>query len=371
MQVNSGPYLLVLFVLFFLFSIEAYFNNRRIKNRLRVFVFIFLSFFLGFRGYVGSDWFNYLISFEFTEWGEWLPTDYEPGFSLIVKGCKYIGLDYFYTVTLITLLQLILLDRFINKYFSSVVLPYIFVLSLFPIVLIDLQRNFISILIVMNSLHLLEQKKLKMYFLMVLLACFFHLSAVVFFAIPFLRQLKIKKSVLWGVFFVGLVVYISQVNFYQEFLSMLGKLLGGRLEHLMNQATGEEEISYGISFGIIEKIILCCVVIKIYDKVDKKYLLLINMCLLYLFVYFYFSTSQSFINRFANLFMFGYIWFYVFLMNYLKKQRGIGLIVILIFIFLSLRTFIGYNEEIYKYKNILFEKENYNERKGIREQHYM
>lgn len=372
MQDNSLPYFGLFFILLFLFIIERYSNKNKLKTRqrLRLCSFFIFALFFSFRGYIGSDWFNYKMSYDITSWDKWLLSDYEFGFSALVKTLKLIGLDYFYTVAVITVLQLYLFDKFINRHFTSIVLPYVFLFALFPIVIIDLQRNFLSILIVMNGIHFLQNGNRKRFYIYVLMGCLFHLSAIVFFILPFFNKYKFGKIILPTLFFLGFIVYIFQINFYKEVLFSVGQLLGGRLEHLITQASGEQEKAYGISFGIIEKVFLSVLVIKNYHRLSGKHLLFLNLCVIYLLIYFYFSTSQSFINRFASLFMFGYIWYYVYLFDFYKKQKGFGMIAFFIISFLGLRIYAGYSQDIYRYKNTLFEKEVYLERRNIRQSHY-
>jgi len=371
MSYNSLPYILLFIFLTLLFLIELRNkNNYTIRNRIRLVVFSVFFVFFGFRGYVGSDWFNYKISYELTSWDDWLTIDYEPGFAALVKTLKLIGLDYFYVVTVITAIQLILFDRLVNRYFDSNVLPYIILISLFPIVVIDLQRNFISILIVMNALSYLEKGRKLNFYLAIILAISFHLSAIVFIILPWLKRVRFKKLTLILLFNIGFIVYFAQFNFYQGILSWISASIGGPFEELIIQAIRDEEEAYGLSIGIIEKIFIAYLLIGNYNKLSNVNPLLLNLCVIYLCVYFYFSTSQSFINRFANLFMFGYIWYYTIVFKYYSKQIGFSLIAIFMFLFLVIRTYLAYQPSLYYYKNILFEEEIYLERKYLREQHY-
>src|SRR5690606_435134 len=126
--------------------------------------------------------------------------------------------------------------------------------------------------------------------------------------------------VLIGLFIGGIVVYLLQINFYKDLLNSLGSLVGGRLQYLINQAAGGDETSYGISFGIIEKVLMYFAMILFYSKLKNYNPLIINACFIFILIYLGFSTSQSFINRFSSLFLWGYILTYSYLLEITSRK---------------------------------------------------
>jgi len=365
----SLSYVLILVIYIFLFVLQIVIPNSESRKRIRLICAVVFILFFGFRGFIGSDWYNYQISYELTSWNEWLITDYELGFSILMKTLKLLNFEYFNVVFVITLFQVFLFDRVVNLTCKNVVLPYILVIALFPIVIIDLQRNFISILLAMNGFLFFRDGKMKMYYFFILLALSFHTSAIVYFFIPVINRIRFSNAFLVIIFLIGLFVYFFQINFYYTFLSFIESTAGGRISYLISQVTGNQEEAYGVSIGIIEKIILFILIIVGYNKVEKENLFFVNCAIIYILVYLYFSTSQSFINRFANLFMFGYIWYYSYLC--LKVKNPIyQMYFFTIILFCVMRTFLAYNVSIYDYKNVLFDNENYYERLNQRSRHY-
>jgi len=365
----SLPYLLIISFYLVLMVFNRFYQGVKTRNKIRFFcAFVFIIFF-GCRGYIGSDWYNYNISYELTSWNEWLITDYEVAFSTLVKSLKFLGFNYFSIVLVITTFQVYLFDRFINKTCKNIILPYILLIALFPVVIIDLQRNFTSILIVMNAFLFLQRGNKRKYYLLILLAMLFHLSAVFFFFISYLNRVKFNTLVLNLLFVLGIIIYVLQIDFYTPILSVIENSVGGSIGGLINQVTREEEVGYGISVGIVEKLFLFIIIISKYKKVKQQNLLYVNFAVIYILIYLYFNTSQSFINRFANLFMFGYIWYYCFIFSNIKNKLY-NFYYVLIIMFCLLRTSLSYNYEIYSYKNIIFEDEDYMHRIQIRVNHY-
>ena len=354
----NTPYLFLLAFYMLLFFIELFnLSNLKVKRIVRYISGITFFVFFGFRGYIGSDWFNYEISYSLTSWEYWLLSDYEPGFSALAKSFKYIGLNYFIFVAFITGLQVWLFDKFIVRYSMTIPLCYILLIALFPIAILDLQRNFLSILIVVNGFHYLESNNLKKFYIYVIIGIMFHLSAVIFFIIPIIRKSVFKKWILILFLLIGIVVYFSQLNFYNTTLLFIGSIFGGGVEDLILQATGDNETAYGLSIGILEKFLFFLLLIVLYPKIKTYPPLVVNACFIYLLVNIYFSTSQTFINRFAILFFWGYMLVYCYVVKFLLSKR-IYSFMMMILLFSFMRTYFSYNNILYDYKNVLFQEDD-------------
>lgn len=368
---NNYPYLLFLLFLIFLLVIEWRYKGNKIRIWMRIITSCSFVLFFGFRGYVGTDWYNYETSYQLTSWKVWLLTDYEIGFSALVKTLKALSFPYFYAIAVITGIQTLLFDNLVSKTSRSIVFPYILLIALFPIVVIDLQRNFLAILIAMHGVLYLQNGKTAKFYLLVLLATLFHFTSVVFFILPFLNRKRFSTVLLSSLLVLGCVIYAFQINFYQPVLTAIGELIGGRTEHLINQVVRVDEYAYGFSIGIVEKAVLFLVILLTYSQVEDKQLIFVNCCIVYILVYFYFSTSQSFINRFANLFMFGYLWYYAYAFITYRSSKLYSLFIVFILSFCMLRTYASYSPEIYRYVNILITDEDYSRRVDVRDRHYI
>lgn len=352
----SFPYLIISLLFLLLFFIEYKIPNSR-KKVSYASALIFM-FFFGFRGLIGSDWYNYQIEYEYISWNNLYISNLEEGFNLMIKVSKDLSLNYNQFITVITLIQTILLKIIFERYAKYISFSYFILIALFPIVVIDLLRNFTAILIVVTGLYYLEKDNIKKFLIFIFFGTLFHLTSIVFILLIFIRKKNFSKIFLLIFFIAGIVVYLLQINFYKPILEYLMTLLGGRFEVLIGQSTGKEEIAYGISLGILEKIALFIFVYLNSKKLQKLSPLFINMFFVYILIYLYFSTSQTFINRFSNLFMFGYILVSTHIIFETFQFYKLKVILSLFICFLLLRTYLGYNNILYEYSNNLLSKDN-------------
>ncbi len=366
----SLPYLLLVSSFFILTVLEYKTKEEVVRNRIRGFCAIIFIFFFGLRGYIGSDWINYERWFNEITAQHWLLRNVEPGFSFLGLFCKFIGFEYSWFQFFIVSLQVFLFDKFMSRYSKNISLSYVFLVALFPIAIIDLLRNFLAILIVMNGIpYLLNGSRVRFY-LFVVAGMLFHLSTIVFFILPLFQRKHFGKNMLLLFFLIGLIVYFFRIDFYSGILNFIGQTLGGGIQSLTDQATSGAEVEYGINIGIIEKIIMFCTIMVFYKNFKDISPLILNCCIIYLMIYFYFSTSQSFINRFSNLFLWGYILVYIHLFSMIARYRSSLMYYCYIVGFIFARVFLSYNDLIYKYSNRLFSEDNLMERIDNRSNHY-
>ncbi|RRA90390.1 EpsG family protein [Paenimyroides viscosum] len=371
----SLPYILLLICFSILFFLEYYFPNSR--KKISVTSAVLFLFFFGFRGLIGSDWYNYQLEYEYIGIDYIYVSNLEEGFNLLVKICKYFSLSYSNFILFITFIQTILLKKILDKYATYISLFYIILIALFPIVIIDLVRNFTAILIVMLGIKHLQEDNNKKFFFYIVIASLFHLSSIVFLLLIFLVKKVLSKKLLMCLFLIGLVIYVLQINFYKSFIEALAQLLGGRFQILLGQSVSKDEISYGLSFGILEKI---CFFIYVfysfnYNKANSTVRdlqpVFINMFYIYVFVFLFFSTSQTFINRFANLFLFGYIFTIIYFIYNKLFFIKLKIVQLILFSFLFLRTYLGYNNILYEYTNNIFQEDNESDRESTRYYYYL
>lgn len=366
----SLPYLLILVIYLSIFIWESKVANITLKKRSRLLCASLFIFFFGFRGLIGTDWYNYQYWYDEITINQWRVRDVELGFSFLGFLGKLFRLDYTYFQLMLVTIQVYLFDRFFSKFSPNISIAYIFLISLFPIVIIDLLRNFLAILIVMNGIIYLQQDNKKVFYLFVFGGMLFHITSIVYFVLPFLNKKHFGKNQIILLFVVGLGVYFTRFDFYSGILNFIGNSLGGAFKSLTDQAASDGEAEYGINIGILEKMILFFLIIFNYKELKKIPPLIFNSCLIYLFIYFYFGTSQSFINRFANLFMFGYILMYINLILIIKRYKYYLAFISYLFTFIVARTFLSYNNIIYKYSNRIFVEDNQTERIDNRNYHY-
>lgn len=369
MNFFSFPYLILILIYIIIFFGENSNKKKDISNkRIRlVSAFIFLIFF-GFRGYVGSDWLNYDYYYSETSLRSWTVQDYELGFSFVAKLFHDCGFSYHYFVFFITLIQVLLWNRFLKTQSNQIALSYIILISLFPLLVIDLLRNLTSILIAIQAIEYINKNKKIKAAIVILLSVLFHTTGVFFFLLFLLNRKYFKRGILIVALFLGIIVYVLQFNFFNSIITFIGQHLGGRLQYLASSVT-ESDKTYGLRYGILEKLFILFLVLINYNRIVNNKLIkpiYFNGFFCYCFLLLYFSTSDTIINRFSLLFF----WAYLMILSDLKLlvgQRNMSLIIISI---CFVKTFVTFNRDIYRYSNNIFVEDSYYERKIVREDAY-
>lgn len=369
MDFFSFPYLILILVYIVIyFSENIAKDSRKDNKRIRYLcAFIFL-FFFGFRGYVGSDWFNYEYYYSETTLKEWTIVDYEIGFSFLAKLFHDLGINYNCFVFSITLIQTLLWNRYLKKNSNQIALSYVVLISIFPLLILDLLRNFTSILIAIQAIEYIRGNKKVVAAIIILCSTLFHLTGVFLLLIIFFNANYIKKWILWASVFIGIIVYILQFNFFNSIVDFAGSILGGRMQYLASTIT-ESDKTYGLRFGILEKLFVVFLLLINYKRIVSNKLIApiyFNSFFFYCFILLYCSTSETLINRFSLLFFWAYV---MFLCN-LKVFVGYRSITAVVIFICLLKTFVTFNRDIYRYSNNLFTEDSYYERKLIREEAY-
>ncbi|MET3028183.1 EpsG family protein [Flavobacterium sp. UW10123] len=372
MDFFSLPYLFLILCYVFLYFYEksAKESNNKVKaGFLGALLFVF---FFGFRGFIGSDWFNYENYYSEATLDVWTAFDYEVGFSFLVKLFHDLGFQYSFFVFFITLIQTILWHRFLKRQSYNISLAYIVLISCFPLLIIDLLRNFTAILIAVQSIEYINKNQRIKAFLIILLSMSFHLTGFAFLFLFLLKRNYFNKKILIVLLFLGIIVYFLQIRFVDGIVAYLGGVLGGRFEYLAGTVT-ESDVSYGIRFGILEKIFLFILVLINYKHVVNNKLLspiYFNSFFCYCFIQLFFSTSEAMINRFALLFFWAYLIVLCNLKNLIKNKEIRNNVVLPIVMFCVLKTYVTFNNPLYRYSNVIFSNESYYDRALIRDEFY-
>lgn len=368
---NSLTYLLVLVSYLFLGFLEYRFPVY--KRNIQFVECLFFIFFFGLRGYIGTDWINYYEYY--TTKSIWNFTRYEPGFCLLTNLCSAINLSYNSWIFLIVVLQGFLFDFFFSKKIKYMYLAYIILISFFPNLIIDTLRNFISILIGLISLDKWANRHRAESLMLLLLSISFHSTGIVFaLLLPMTRSYLSKKSVI-VLFTIGLIIYFLRIEYIKPIISIMGNILPSSYSMMIDTYLTSEvaSSSYGVSFGIIEKIFFFIVVMLKYDFITRSQILekyIFNLFVLYILSQFYLSEMSILITRFAIIFFAGYL-VSLASINYIYSIKSNRIILSCLLLFLCfIKTSISYSSKIYEYSNIIFAYENINERKYFVRQHY-
>lgn len=156
-------------------------------------------------------------------------TSIEAGVVLIFYLCKsFLHFEFQETLILICILGLILIGRAVLKYteYPTLVLALYFIAPFFPCDVIQI-RNFIAEGIVLNAILELfskgkrTNKDFVRYILLVMLACFFHISSIFFVLIILVDIIKDKKIFTICIYsFISLIAVFPKIITYLPFIPL-------------------------------------------------------------------------------------------------------------------------------------------------------
>lgn len=367
------PYLILLFIYLLLSFYERKSKN---KNNIRILCGFLFLFFFGFRGFIGTDWHNYYIHYNNLNNLSFFQSGFEPGYFLISKFAKTIGLNFHLFVFFITALDVFLLNNFLKRFSINVSFSYMVLISIFPILIIDAIRNFLAILVALQALKYIDNKSLFKQLLWLVLSSTIHYSTIVILIIfLFLNKKYIPLKTLWVLFVLGLMIYFLQINYLSEVLLFIAETIDGIYGIMINEYLASEQYNtpYGLSIGILEKIFFSILIlINYYQFINNKKInpFILNSFFIYTFSFLYLNELNIMINRITLLFFYSYLIVLTHI-SFSKIAKSNSYIIFYITVFLLFsKTYIQYNKPIYEYKNIIFQEENYNKRINNLRNHY-
>ena len=191
-MVYSISYLLLLFILGILADFFRK-SDEVTRQKINIICIALFILFFGFRGFVGDDWINYYPAFEelsFANLADFFysfdESTFEPGFVLLMLLCKSTINNYHFLVLVCTLINCFLLFRFIFRNIKNTPLALIVFLCMGGLIMeINLLRNSISILLFVNSLDYIQERKPLKFYMMNLLGLTFHVTSIIYFPLYF------------------------------------------------------------------------------------------------------------------------------------------------------------------------------------------
>jgi len=380
-MIYSIPY--VVLIAFFEFLGYIYYQQEEETTKRRVVALAVLVYFvfIGFRGFIFSDWINYLPYFESCTTDKLFyydPTDtgmYEPGFTTLVLLCKGLFDNYHFFVFVTSVINLALLLNFFRGRVNNIPLA----LALYLVfdgftISINLMRNAISILLFLNALRFLEERKPIPYFLLCLLALTFHATALIYFPLYFFFHRGYNRWVYLGVFVAGNVIFLLNIHIFLSLISMLG--IGGEfVETKITMYTEYYSSSVHLSIGYLERLMTGTLVFLYYDKlkeIRKENVVFINALLAYFVSYFFFSEFSEISRRLSTIFIFSYwiLWIDLAKCFAVENNRKIFMAFLSIYCLIKVVGITRFTDM--DYDNILFGNiKSYEERLYIHNRNYV
>lgn len=366
----SIPYLaliILLGILAFLYSNTNDSINKSMYFAIGTGIFVF---FFGFRGYIMSDWIIYhnlfydcaledIRNFKLSADGY-----IEPGFTLFMIVCKSIFRDYHFFVFVSTLINTVLLIRFFNKYSNNVLLCLmLFIIFDGLTIMVNLMRNSIAILICLNALEYLQNKRPIQYFTLCIIAATFHVSSLIFIPLYFLLNIRIPRWTFISLIILLNIIYLLHIPIIVHLLSFTG----------LDTDNTDKVIAYTqklvytskLSIGYIERLFTSFLIICYYDKlheIRKESSIFINAFLIYIMFLFVFSDFPIIGHRMANLFAFSYWILWGDFIKCFAIENNRRIFTAFLFMYCIFRIIGSTQLPDFEYENVLFGAKSYDER---------
>ena len=372
---NSIPYLIVLSVLIMLYSIEQHFRTKIISSNCQYIAFALLLVFIGLRGHIYTDYISYYPLYEripnifHFSLKTYLGDYFEPGYLLYTSLCKTVIPNYFAWVFINTFIDLAVFLWFFRKYSNSVMLSFVVFFAIQGLgIEVNLFRNVKSI----GLFQYLQKRKPYQYFLLNIIGASFHLSSLAYLPCYFFIDKTISKKVLWSLFAIANVMFISQTYITSYFFGNIAALIDSEfvsykiLHRLENAQEGV------ISIGYFERTIAFILFIGNYHKLQAYKninLIMCNCFFLYYLTFYMFADFKVIANRLPILFVFSYWILYPNLVRVTRRSSQ-TFIKYLIIVLCLLKVFIAHRAFTTQYDNLLWGIRSYDERKYVFDKYY-
>ena len=229
----------------------------------------------------------------------------------------------------------------------------------------NLMRNAIAILLFVNALEFIEQRRALPYFSICFLALTFHLSSVFYFPLYFFFHKPCKKWIFITIFIIGNFILLAHIKLFTPILGAITGT-GGKAENVMNAYSDTYgDLGFKISIGYLERLLTGILIICYYDKlikVRKENIIFVNAFLAYISMTFFLSEMTVVSERMSGLFIFAYwiLWPDLLMCMNIKNNRK--LFMSFVFIYCIMKMIGMTKEKILEYDNLLFGGKSYNER---------
>ena len=342
------------------------------------FVLLVYFIFVGFRGYICTDWYNYypmfretpcLLDFdEFVSYSNSVFT--EKGYLFYISLFKVFCNDYVVFQAFSVLIDLVLIHLCIKRYSPNYLFTFLILSVFFYVQSVNLNRNVKSVLLFLYALRYIEERKFWKYSLLNLIGLCFHSISLIFFVLYFFLRHKISVRTLWIVFIFSNIYYFSQIQLFSLIATAIDGMIGGKVGHAIHFYLAKEgAVRFStVSIGSLERLTTFIVLILNYNKVCAtfkygKYFT--NMMLLYLLCYLIFNELPILVTRFSQQFGFAYGIFYSYIISLYGNSKNIAIYKTAICCYLLLWTFSTHRQLMDKYDNFLFRHQSFEERARV------
>lgn len=368
----SIPYIAV----FLLFLFIAYISNKKKKSYTNLCLFIYIIF-IGFRGYIGWDFFTYTETFEriipffsynFFENFKEFDSRVAPGFTVLIAIFKIFSDSYIFFVLLLSVISVLSFKKLFLMYNIHIPLGFALLIIFGLNIQVDLLRNNLTIILFLFSLDSVLKSNIKSFIFYNLIGISIHLSSFLFLPLYFFLNRNIKKPVMI-LAILGSFVYFSNIDF-NEIFSKIGFLLSNDIIYkLDNYSSIETYSSADVNVLLfLLKMFFLIIIIYCYNNIIKNYpkaILFLNLACLNILSFLYLSSFNVLHLRLQFLFILSFVFCIPYIYKSLVSNRFTLLkhnIVILFILFQCYSMTQRFNSILWKYENHLTKWDNLEER---------
>ena len=369
----SVPYIIL--VLFY--GILALFrystDNEQRRKQIDIAGVAIFVFFFGFRGYVFDDWINYTTLFHDIDWSSLI--DFftkgkfviEPGFMFFSCCCKSIMDNYHFFVFMCTLVNTALLVTFLRRYTDNLPLSIMIFICMGGLEMsVNLMRNSMSMLMVLNGIHFIWERRLLPWLGTCLLAITFHLSAIIYLPLFFILHRDCNRWVYLGIFLAANAILIMRVPVLQIIVNNVAEAINPQLQmRIEGYMERTNNIGFRLSLGYLERLFTGLLVFCYIDKlkeIRKENVMFINSMLIFFLMYFLFSEFDEVSKRLSNLFAFAYWIIWIDMIKCFSIENNKRLFIGFLYVYCVLKIIGCTNFVTGRYDNVLFGAQSYQER---------
>lgn len=305
------------------------------------FIFIYLTLFIGLRFKVGGDTYNYLSFFyncpTIKDWSIVNTALFEPGFSLFCSIIKtFTENEYIFQIIHVLIINFLLfrvICRYTGYYYTTLLFSYLLFYLIFTT---EIMREAISILIFLNSYHLIEEKRYFKYYICVFIAMTFHIGAIFLVIIPFFYKLRLDYK--FFIYYLAALVLCLMLN---KILIQVSQI---EIFEKLDRYTSHTNVGYFWAGSRFIYLSLLPILILSYFKHIKVNIYFQNMICLMALISVLIWANPIVFARFANYFLPFYaiqlanLFIPVFRQNKCPQRKPISVV----FIFLILLTYSSY-----------------------------
>lgn len=206
------------------------FDNYKLKGSKYAYNFLLIILVLvaGLRWKLGGDSLVYQTKFENNiptllnmSFNDLFETGFEPGIVFLMSICKTFIVDFWFFQLIHALIINVSMFNFIKKYtpykFTAV---FVYIFFYFLYFNTEILRESLAICIFLVMYPLLEKRNYKKYYLLNILALFFHTSSILLLLIPLFSRVKFNKKgisylvLLFGVLMIVFTLFPSIINIF-------------------------------------------------------------------------------------------------------------------------------------------------------------